>query len=129
MINIATYVGNVRAGCAGAVIATLAVILPSFVIILLVTALMRSAMKNKYIAAVMSSVKPCVVGIVLATGIYMVLTNIAGDLPVFTVPDRRSAIITAVLVLCISVYRTVFKKKPSPILLIDVSAVLGIVIT
>jgi len=38
MINLATYVGSSQAGLLGAVLATLAVILPSFIIILVVTA-------------------------------------------------------------------------------------------
>ena len=45
MINLATYVGSAQAGFWGAVIATLAVVLPSFLIILLITALMKTMMK------------------------------------------------------------------------------------
>ena len=42
MVNLATYVGSNQAGFAGSVIATLAVVLPSFLIILLVTALLKN---------------------------------------------------------------------------------------
>ena len=41
MVNLATYVGSSQAGFWGAVLATLAVVLPSFLVILLVTALLR----------------------------------------------------------------------------------------
>ena len=59
MVNLATYVGSNQAGFWGAVVATLAVVLPSFFIILLVTALLKSALKNKYVQAVLSGLKPC----------------------------------------------------------------------
>ena len=46
MVNLATYVGSSQAGLAASIIATLAVVLPSFLIILLVTALLKTALKN-----------------------------------------------------------------------------------
>ena len=49
MVNLATYIGSSQAGFFGAVIATLAVVLPSFLIILLVTALLKTALKNRYV--------------------------------------------------------------------------------
>ena len=49
MVNLATWVGSSQAGFIGAVIATLAVVLPSFFIILLVMALLKTALKNRYV--------------------------------------------------------------------------------
>ena len=80
MVNLATYVGSNQAGFAGSVIATLAVVLPSFLIILLVTALLKTALKNRYVQAVLRGLKPCVIGVVLATGIYMVFNSCLGSL-------------------------------------------------
>ena len=96
MVNLATYIGSSQAGFLGAVIATLAVVLPSFLIILLVTALLKTALKNKYVQAVLRGLKPCVIGIVLATGIYMVFGNCFGTIAELTV-HVQSVIITAVL--------------------------------
>ena len=80
MVNLATYVGSNQAGFAGSAIATLAVVLPSFLIILLVTALLKTALKNRYVQAVLRGLKPCVIGVVLATGIYMVFNSCLGSL-------------------------------------------------
>ena len=80
MVNMATYIGSNQAGFLGAVIATLAVVAPSFIIILLITALLKNVLKNKYVQAVLRGLKPCVVGIVLATGIYMLLSNCIGKI-------------------------------------------------
>ena len=127
MVNLATYIGSNQAGFLGAVIATLAVVLPSFLIILLVTALLKTALKNKYVQAVLRGLKPCVIGIVLATGIYMVLGNCFGTVSAITV-NLQAIIITALLVASMFGYKHFTKKKLSPILLIVISAVAGMVI-
>ena len=127
MVNLATYIGSSQAGFFGAVIATLAVVLPSFLIILLVTALLKTALKNRYVQAVLRGLKPCVIGIVLATGIYMVLGNCFGTVAELSF-NVQSVIITAVLAAAMIGYRHIAKKKLSPILLIVLSAAAGIVV-
>ena len=127
MVNLATYIGSSQAGFLGAVIATLAVVLPSFLIILLVTALLKTALKNKYVQAVLRGLKPCVIGIVLATGIYMVLSNCFGAISAIKV-NAQAIILTAILVTSMFGYKHFAKKKLSPILLIIISAAAGMVI-
>ena len=127
MVNLATYIGSSQAGFLGAVIATLAVVLPSFLIILLVTALLKTALKNKYVQAVLRGLKPCVIGIVLATGIYMVLGNCFGTISRIKV-NMQAISITALLVASILGYKYFAKKKLSPIGLIILSAIFGIII-
>ena len=127
MVNLATYIGSSQAGFLGAVIATLAVVLPSFLIILLITALLKTALKNKYVQAVLRGLKPCVIGIVLATGIYMVLGNCFGTISGIKV-NMQAICITALLVASILGYKYFAKKKLSPIGLIILSAILGIII-
>ena len=58
MVNLATYVGSSQAGILGSLVATLAVVFPSFIIILLVTALLRAVLKNPYVQAVLRGLKP-----------------------------------------------------------------------
>ena len=127
MVNLATYIGSSQAGFLGAVIATLAVVLPSFLIILLVTALLKTALKNKYVQAVLRGLKPCVIGIVLATGIYMVLGNCFGTISRIKL-NMQAISITALLVASILGYKYFAKKKLSPIGLIILSAIFGIII-
>ena len=127
MVNLATYIGSSQAGFLGAVIATLAVVLPSFLIILLVTALLKTALKNKYVQAILRGLKPCVIGIVLATGIYMVLGNCFGAIAELSL-NVQSVIITAVLAAAMIGYKHIAKKKLSPILLIVLSAAVGIAV-
>lgn len=127
MVNLATYVGSIQAGFLGAVIATLAVVLPSFLIILLVMVLLKNTLKNKYIQAILRGLKPCVIGIVLATGAYMVLGNCFDTVSTLKV-NLQAIIITVLLVASMFSYKHFAKKKLSPTLLIVISAVMGIVI-
>ena len=123
MVNLATYVGSTEAGFLGALVATLAVVLPSFIIILLITALLKTAFKNKYVQAVLSGLKPCVIGIVLAMGVYMPVKNCLME-DTFKM-NLRSIVITAVLGIVAVLYKYFSKKKMSPIIMILMSSLLG----
>ncbi len=127
MVNLATYVGSSQAGMLGSLLATTAVVLPSFLIILAVTAVLGTVLKNKYIQAVLNGMKPCVIGIVLATGVYMIYKNcfLAGTK---FVPDGRSCLIAILLVAGIGLHKHVTGRKMSPIITIILAAVLGMII-
>lgn len=123
MVNLATYVGSTEAGFLGALVATLAVVLPSFIIILLITALLKTAFKNKYVQAVLRGLKPSVIGIVLAMGVYMLVKNCLME-DTFKM-NLRSIVITAVLGIVAVLYKYFSKKKMSPIIMIVISSLLG----
>ncbi|MCI8814386.1 MAG: chromate transporter [Lachnospiraceae bacterium] len=121
MVNLATYIGSAQAGLPGSILATLAVILPSFLMILLISALMKTAIKNHYVQAVLQGLKPCIIGIILATGLYMSFDHcVAGQ-----TLDVPAATLTALLAAGMMIFRKFFHKKLSPIGLILISAVLG----
>ena len=126
MVNLATYVGYSQAGILGGLLVSLAVVLPSFIIILLVTAMMRTALKNPYFQAVLRGLKPCVIGIVLATGGYMILQNCFHWESGFQV-EWGALIVTVILGAVLIGYKRILKKNMSPILLILISAVVGMV--
>ena len=127
MVNLATYVGSRQAGLLGSLLATTAVVFPSFLIILIVMAILKNLLKNKYVQAVLRGMKPCVIGIVLATGIYMIFKNIflSGGGETFAF-DWKATVITIGLFGAVYGYKRWKKKKISPILLILISAVFGI---
>ena len=132
MVNLATYDGSSQAGLPGAVIATTAVVLPSFLVILLVTAVLKTLLHHRYVQAVLGGLKPCMAGIILATGVTMILGNLTGpaeravvDLPSVDLP---SVILMALLGGILLAVKKIRKKKLSPITTIIVSAVLGMVV-
>ena len=77
-INMATFIGASQGGFWGALCATLGVVLPSFVIILLVASVLQNLMKYAGINAVLGGVRPCVVAMILATAVNMALSTLAG---------------------------------------------------
>ncbi len=125
MVNLATYVGSSQAGFAGAAIATIAVVVPSFVLILLVMILLKRWLENPYIHAALCGMKPCVVGMILATGCYMIFRNCFGTLPELKC-DVTSIVMTAALAGLYFGSRKFMKKGLSPIGLIAVSALAGV---
>lgn len=127
MVNLATYVGSQQGGFLGALIATTAVIMPSFFVILIIIALLKSVLKNKYVQAVLGGLKPCVIGIVLATGIFMLFGTLFGTVSDIKV-NIHAIIIAGILVASMVGCKYAAKKKLSPILLIVISAVAGIVV-
>ena len=127
MVNMATYIGSTQAGILGAALATLAVVTPSFVIILLISSLLKNMLRNRYVQVAMDGLKPCVVGIILATGLYMAVSNCFGSLAVPAV-DWKAILVTALLVVAMVLWKKLKKKKMSPILLIVLAALLGILV-
>lgn len=127
MVNLATYVGSSQGGFFGAVLATSAVVLPAFFIIILVTGILKNFLSNTYVQVVLQGLKPCVVGIILSTGAYMVL-NHCFPLSGGTFIDLPAAAITAILCIVMALHRKLRRKKLSPILLIVISALLGMLI-
>jgi len=123
MVNLATYVGSSQAGIPGALIATIAVVLPSFIIILLVTALLKTVLKNPYVQAVLRGLKPCMIGIIFATGVYMIIRN--GIVIQEKVILIRPLILTLMLALIYFGSRKISKNGISPIMLICISAIAG----
>lgn len=124
MINLATYVGSTQAGILGSILATTAVVIPSFVIMLLITAVLKHAIKHPAVQAVLQGMKPCIVGIILATGLYMMISHCFAGKGI----DARALMITGVLAIILYVLPKFKIKKPSPILLIILSACIGVVV-
>ncbi len=127
MVNLATYVGSSQAGLPGALTATAAVVLPSFLLILLIMAAMRRLLKNPYVQAVLRGMKPCIIGIVLATGIFMIFRNLFGS---FRSPDLKTgeALLAAVLAVLYFGSGRILKKRIPPAALIGIAALAGIAV-
>ena len=102
-------------------------VLPSFFAILLIMGLLKNLLKHGFVQAILRGMKPCVIGIVLATGVYMVLGNCFGTISALKI-NLRAVIVTVILVTSMFGYKHFKKKKLSPILLITLSAVVGIVV-
>ncbi len=130
-VNMATFVGSTQAGIIGSACATLGVVLPSFVIILLISAVMKNFIKYVGVQAFLSGVRPCVVALILGTSIDLFMSNllrfdgIGNGLPS---PDVFGLVIFGVVALTSFTYKKIKGKKLSPIILIIISAILGMLL-
>lgn len=127
-INMATFIGSSQGGFWGALCATLGVVLPSFVIILLVASVLQNLMKYAGVNAVLGGVRPCVVAMILATAVNMALSTLAGFAAdkAGIAPDLRSIVVFLLLWGLHALCRRKKGKAPSPIGMILLSAGLGI---
>lgn len=127
MVNTATYIGNEVGGILGSALATFTVCLPAFIIILLLSMILKNFLKNPYVQGVLNGIKPCIIGIILATGLHMIIENAFAE--GLSIPKNwQSFVIMAILIMAMFIYKKIKGKAISPIMLIAVAAVSGIVI-
>jgi chromate transporter len=122
-VNIATYVGSQLAGIPGGVCATLGVALPSFIIILIVARCYEKFRASRIVSGIMAGLKPAVIGLIGSAILTMgsaVLFPAGVTAAVFA---TRAFWVTVVIFLVMAVLAF---RKLHPILLICLSAVLGI---
>ena len=130
-VNMATYVGFVTGGVPGAVIATVGLVTPSVIVILLIARVLKVFRENQYVDAGFYGLCPCSIGLIAAAGVLVVKlalfntelyasTGVIADL--FNV---KALILAAVL---LAATRCIKKLKGlHPIVFILASAVIGIV--
>ncbi len=136
MVNSATYIGTGAAGAMGAFFATLGVIMPSFLIILFIAKTLSGFMEKACPRKVLDTIKPCVVGIILSTGIYLILSGLLPQIKTLLtegitaklIPRWKTCLLFGLVFLLRTGYRLWKKKVIPPILSIVISAGFGILI-
>ena len=123
-INISTYVGNEMGGILGAVFATLGVVLPSFIVILTVVQFYDKFRSSLMVSGCMSGLKPAVIGMIGSAVVSIAATVFFPDNFTFSV-FKSPAFYVSLGIFLLATFFT-FKKKIHPILLICISAIIGI---
>lgn len=129
-VNMATYVGFVSgmgeggtAGAiAGAVIATLGLVTPSIIVILIVAAILKSFRNNPYVNRAFYGLRPASTGLIAAAGISVMVSNLF-DLQAMTVNYKGWILAVVLWLLTNKVKKT---KGLHPIVFIGASALVGI---
>lgn len=126
-VNMATFIGSAQGGILGSFIATLGVILPSFIVILIIASLIRNFLKYRGVQAFLSGIRPCVIGLILATAFTMLIGVLFGFKSVGNslALDVKGIIIFVIIAIFAIIFKKVRKKAASPIFLILLSAGLG----
>ena len=122
-VNCSTYVGAVKGGVFGALCATLGLVLPSFIIILLIALLFRKFRENRFVTGALTGIKPAVIGLI-ASAAFTVMISVffegAFSPDAFTAPAFWCSAVIFALSLAASF------KKIHPIIVILCSAGAGI---
>lgn len=127
-VNMATYIGYEQGGFFGALVATIGVVLPSFVVIILVVSLIKNLLKYPPIKAFIGGMRPALGGLITSVAISMglgVFLGIDGVEDASLSIDWRSFVILGVVILIPILYKRIKKKEFSSILLVVISGVLG----
>ncbi len=122
-VNIATYVGFTINGVAGALFATLSLVLPSIIVILIIAGFLEKFKDNKTVKTVFYGLRPAVVGMLAVSLLTVFKTT-------FIIPDAAS-ILASIDLLKVAVFAVllflVMKFKKHPVLYIAIGAVCGII--
>lgn len=129
-VNTATLVGfdqglqfGFWGGILGAVVTTLAVVLPSFIIIFIIAKYIHNFLKYKKVQWALNGVKSIVVGLLLAVSFRLINEYVLGGKYDFENMDFTILGIMAFLFILKQYF-----KKLSPILLIIISAAIGLIV-
>ena len=127
-VNTATYVGFTTGGVPGAVIATLGLITPSFLIILIVASVLQRFRQNAYVDSVFHCIRPASTALISAAGLsiaYAVFLR-PGAPSFWGLVDWKGVILAAVLLVCTRLIPKL--KKLHPLVWILASALVGILL-
>ena len=128
-VNMATYAGFLTAGVPGAICATLGLITPSVIIILLIYSILKAFRNNEYVNAAFYGLRPASAALIAAAGLILVrvtflVTNAPGG-QVFGL--HWKAIILAALLIAVTNFVKPTKKL-HPIVWVALSAVVGVIL-
>ena len=130
-VNMATYVGFTTAGIPGSVVATVGLVTPSVIIILLIARVLAAFRQNKYVDAAFYGLRPCSVGLIAAAGL-LVAKIALFDFDLFQRTGRlldvfnvKALLLAAVLLILTRGFKKL--KKLHPVVFILASAIVGIV--
>ena len=130
-VNMATYVGFVTGGIPGAVVATVGLVTPSVILILLIARVLKAFRENQYVDAGFYGLRPCSVGLIAAAGVLVIKLALfntelyASTGALLDLFNFKALILASVL---LAATRCIKKLKGlHPIVFILASAVIGIV--
>lgn len=139
-INMATYIGSTQGynelgyfgSFLGGLIATVAVVLPAFIIMLLIAIVLKRIIKNKYVQGALKGIRPVAIALIFSAGITL-LSDVLFPISVangeFKISFNKTPIfIFALIAFIYFVISKLFKKKIPPYAIILGSAVLGIAV-
>ena len=125
-INMATFIGYNQQGILGAIMATLGVVMPSFIIILIIAKAFHKFASNKYVVGFLSGVKPVVVGIIFAVAFTFLLKSIFNT-DIMNILDIEFHWSSLLIFLTVFAMSRIWRKL-HPVYIVLVSGIMGLII-
>lgn len=130
-LNMATFIGATNGGFLGGLVATVGVVIPSFVIICIIAALLAKFSNNKYVKSALKGTMAVAIGLIIyatLTMIGQVLVKVDVSTTSFNITGNLSSIrLFALIVGGYILLWLIRKKKPGPILVIAMAALVGVI--
>ena len=124
-VNMATYTGFHVAGPVGAVVATLGLVTPSIIIIILIAKILEQFKQSALVQAIFSGLRPAATGLIAAAGFSVMRLSLYND--------QASGILELIryreLVLFVVLFALIWKYKKHPVLYVAGAAAAGIVLS
>ena len=130
-VNMATYIGYEQGGFLGALLATIGVVLPSFIIILIVAACIKNLLKYPPVKTFIASMRPALGGLIVSVAVTMALTIFFGIDTINTINlsfDPRTLVVLAVVIAIPIIWKHIKKKEFPSILLVVISSIVGMLL-
>lgn len=130
-VNMATYVGFDCGGILGGVVATLGLVTPSVIVIVLIAMALQAFRTNKYVDAAFYTLRPASTGLIAAAGwsvFVLVLLNLDAFRASYQIGDLlqwKNLILFAVIWVLTNLVKPI--KKLHPVVFLALAAVAGIV--
>lgn len=125
-VNMATYVGFETAGILGSLCATVGLVMPSVILIVLVSKVLEKFRTNTYVEAAFYGLRPASVAMVASAGIGVAMTTLLNlTASGFAVLRWRELVLAAVILVLTNFVPKV--KKFHPIVFIALAAAVGII--
>lgn len=130
-VNMATYVGFDCGGVLGGVVATLGLVTPSVIVIVLIAMALQAFRTNKYVDAAFYTLRPASTGLIAAAGwsvFVLVLVNLDAYRASYQLADLiqwKNLVLFAVIWVLTNLVKPL--KKLHPVVFLALAAVVGIV--
>lgn len=126
-INMSTYAGYKTAGIAGGIVASLALALPSFIVIMIIAAFLDRFRESRYVNAAFYGLRPASIAMISAAGINVVRIALINIPSFLESRNLFNLIIWKAAILAVILFFGRKKLKLHPVLFIAFSAVIGII--
>lgn len=122
-VNMATYAGFKTAGIPGSVVATLGLMCPSVIIILIICGVLKRFKESRIVAGIFSGLRPASVALIASVLLTLCISNFIGDTGLFGFLNWKALLLAVLVFFALQKY-----KKVHPALFLALGAVYGILL-